>query len=346
MEQLWLFFSLLSLVTGFGLIVALAFLRRLAPVRVPPVFSAVTAMLLMGFASFSGVYLRVISMPRSILPYRVLNAVAWGFAVYALLRYLIEDVGADGAGSRAPGKGGVGSEAGASLAGGRAASSGAKAAVRGWRVLPSVLPGILVFSAAFLAAHPPEGGVLSAGSAAALAIIVAVELLVGVLAIVVGLRALRRSRRIAARPWRAFLKGFGIALLVLIPANLLDFGVSVVLRASGQAARDGFVFAAGYGIANIILITAIVGGIRLGREPEALSVPTQMIDAFGISRREAEVVEKLLEGKTDRQIAEELYISPRTVDTHLHSVYRKCGVNSRLRLTRLVSSYGELRNSD
>ncbi|MFO7782558.1 MAG: helix-turn-helix transcriptional regulator, partial [Spirochaetia bacterium] len=176
-------------------------------------------------------------------------------------------------------------------------------------------------------------------------IMITVELLVGVLPIVVGLRALSLSGATASRPWRAYLRGFGVALLLLIPANLLDFGVSVALRAAGETARDGFVFAAGYGIANVVLIVAIVSGFRQSASGEALAVPQQLVDAFGITRREREVVEKLLEGKSDRQIAEELYISPRTVDTHLRSVFRKCGVTSRMQLTRLASTYGEFRNS-
>jgi DNA-binding CsgD family transcriptional regulator len=141
--------------------------------------------------------------------------------------------------------------------------------------------------------------------------------------------------------------GVGISLLVLIPANLLDFGVTAALRMSGTAARDGIVFAAGYGVINIILIVSVIQGIRLtgSSAGEIPAVPQPFVDAYGITRREREVVEKLLEGKTDRRIGEELYISPRTVDTHLRSVFRKCRITSRLQLTRLVSSYGEFRNS-
>jgi DNA-binding NarL/FixJ family response regulator len=95
----------------------------------------------------------------------------------------------------------------------------------------------------------------------------------------------------------------------------------------------------------VVLIVAIVSGFRQSASGGAPAVPQQMVDAFGITRREREVVEKLLEGNSDRQIAEELYISPRTVDTHLRSVFRKCGVGSRMQLTRLASTYGELRNS-
>ena len=326
MEQLWLVFSLLSLVTGFGLIVALLLLKRLAPQPLPPVVLTVAALLVMGLASFFGVYLRVLDLPRSLPAYRLLNAGAWGYAAFALLLYLLRDRS-------------VGGRRGTlkTTAAGRPTldrSAGAAAAA-----------GVAVFAAAFLAAHPPADGLLSASPAVQTAIMVGTELVVAVLAVLVALRALARGRATASRPWRAYLRGFGTALLVLIPANLLDFGVSIALQAAGVEARDGLVFAAGYGIAALVLIVAIASGIRLTVWGDTVAVPGPMVDAFGITRREREIIEKLLEGKTDKRIAEELFISPRTVDTHLRSVFRKCNVGSRLQLTRLVSSYGDFRNS-
>jgi DNA-binding NarL/FixJ family response regulator len=65
---------------------------------------------------------------------------------------------------------------------------------------------------------------------------------------------------------------------------------------------------------------------------------------YALTRRETEIVEKLLLGKSDREIAAELYISPRTVDTHLRNVFRKCEVSTRMQLARLVGDYGNFRN--
>ena len=39
-------------------------------------------------------------------------------------------------------------------------------------------------------------------------------------------------------------------------------------------------------------------------------------------------------GLTDARVAEELVVSPRTVHSHLHSIYRKLGVGSRTAATR------------
>ncbi|MFG1959981.1 AAA family ATPase [Nonomuraea sp. NPDC049028] len=56
-----------------------------------------------------------------------------------------------------------------------------------------------------------------------------------------------------------------------------------------------------------------------------------------LSEREREIVELVGEGLTNRQIGERLYLSPRTVETHLARVFRKLGVNTRAALVRRSS---------
>ena len=53
-----------------------------------------------------------------------------------------------------------------------------------------------------------------------------------------------------------------------------------------------------------------------------------------LTAREVEVLRLLAQGYTDIQIAERLVISPRTVNSHLTSVYRKIQVSSRTAATR------------
>src|SRR5579884_2396397 len=54
----------------------------------------------------------------------------------------------------------------------------------------------------------------------------------------------------------------------------------------------------------------------------------------GLTVREVEVLRLVAKGMTDAQIAEALVISPRTVNTHLTSIYSKIGVSSRSEATR------------
>ncbi len=53
-----------------------------------------------------------------------------------------------------------------------------------------------------------------------------------------------------------------------------------------------------------------------------------------LTAREVEVLRVVAQGLTNEQVAERLVISPRTVDTHLTSIYGKIGVSSRAAATR------------
>jgi DNA-binding CsgD family transcriptional regulator len=50
----------------------------------------------------------------------------------------------------------------------------------------------------------------------------------------------------------------------------------------------------------------------------------------GLSRRELEVVRLIAVGRTNREVAQELYLSPRTVDMHVRNILRKLDCRSRV----------------
>jgi len=55
-----------------------------------------------------------------------------------------------------------------------------------------------------------------------------------------------------------------------------------------------------------------------------------------LSRRELEVVALVAEGLTNAQVAERLFLSPRTVNAHLNSIYRKLELGSRSAVVRFA----------
>jgi DNA-binding CsgD family transcriptional regulator len=56
-----------------------------------------------------------------------------------------------------------------------------------------------------------------------------------------------------------------------------------------------------------------------------------------LSGREREVLALMIEGKTNVQIAQELFISEKTVKNHAYRIYKKLGVQSRVELLREYS---------
>jgi len=49
-----------------------------------------------------------------------------------------------------------------------------------------------------------------------------------------------------------------------------------------------------------------------------------------LSRRELEVLDHIQLGLTNRQISERLFVSPNTIDKHVHQVLRKLEVSNRV----------------
>jgi predicted ATPase/DNA-binding CsgD family transcriptional regulator len=59
----------------------------------------------------------------------------------------------------------------------------------------------------------------------------------------------------------------------------------------------------------------------------------------GLTAREVEVLRLVAQGLSDIQIAEQLIVSPRTITTHLTSIYNKLGVNSRTAAARFAADH-------
>jgi DNA-binding CsgD family transcriptional regulator len=63
-----------------------------------------------------------------------------------------------------------------------------------------------------------------------------------------------------------------------------------------------------------------------------------VLDHYGVTKRERQIVQKICLGKTNKQIAEELFISLQTVKDHTHRIYSKIGVNSRMQLVQMINT--------
>jgi DNA-binding CsgD family transcriptional regulator len=81
------------------------------------------------------------------------------------------------------------------------------------------------------------------------------------------------------------------------------------------------------------------------KEGDSVAQPTNGKTAglTGLTDTERSVVALATEGLTNREVAERLFMSRYTVDSHLRSIYRKLGVNSRLTLARAVMEASDLR---
>jgi len=73
------------------------------------------------------------------------------------------------------------------------------------------------------------------------------------------------------------------------------------------------------------------------KSDENSTIPEQL------TQRETDVLKLIVEGYTNRQIGEELYLSVRTVEGHRSNIYDKLGLSSRVELVRYAKKQGIIR---
>jgi DNA-binding CsgD family transcriptional regulator len=109
----------------------------------------------------------------------------------------------------------------------------------------------------------------------------------------------------------------GVAALVYDPSLLEDLEL---VRAAGAAAR-------------LSLENARLQAKLHSAADEPATVPESLAE---LTSRELEVLALLAEGRTDRGIAQALYVSPKTVEAHVRSIFRKLGLPSETTENRRV----------
>jgi DNA-binding CsgD family transcriptional regulator len=75
-------------------------------------------------------------------------------------------------------------------------------------------------------------------------------------------------------------------------------------------------------------------------EDQPLPVPPEQRQPNGLTDREVEVLRLVAAGLTSADVGRRLFLSPRTVDWHLSSIYAKLGVRSRTEAARFAISHG------
>lgn len=110
-------------------------------------------------------------------------------------------------------------------------------------------------------------------------------------------------------------------------------------QAAAGCLRTGYAIARSTGAVPLqreIETLARYARIDLQPPPPAADTPPVPAALQALTRREREILDQLAAGLTNRQIAERLYISPRTAAVHVSSVLHKLGVTDRIQAAHLA----------
>ncbi len=72
-----------------------------------------------------------------------------------------------------------------------------------------------------------------------------------------------------------------------------------------------------------------------------VATSTEVLD-FGLTKRELEILEHIGQGDNYQQIADALYVSPKTVRKHIENIYRKLQVHNKVEAVQLALKHGIL----
>ncbi|MFH8241542.1 AAA family ATPase [Streptomyces sp. NPDC018321] len=117
-----------------------------------------------------------------------------------------------------------------------------------------------------------------------------------------------------------------------LAAALLDTGgederarATELLRLAGAVARH----LGARPLADAVGLLGRRARLTLGRAAGPGRVPADPAEALGLTSRERDVLRLVSDGRTNRQIAEELFISPKTASVHVSNILAKLGVSGR-----------------
>ena len=94
-----------------------------------------------------------------------------------------------------------------------------------------------------------------------------------------------------------------------------------------------------YIIWNIVFLLFLIRGFI--RKPDNLmdiNLEPAFIKSYNLTERESEIVNMLIQGKTNPSISEKLFLSIKTVKNHIYKIYQKTGVKSRIELAYLIKN--------
>lgn len=128
-----------------------------------------------------------------------------------------------------------------------------------------------------------------------------------------------------------------------IACTLIEMGDDTALHRAGEKLENAGRLARELGMVTLEKLihrkTADLASITGKRDQSTCAVDETLLPA-GLTKREVEVLRHLASGKTNQEIAQNLFISEKTVHNHLSHIFRKLDVGNRTEATAAAFRFG------
>ena len=93
-----------------------------------------------------------------------------------------------------------------------------------------------------------------------------------------------------------------------------------------------------------VLRQALAGNVHYAGSRAAADAAAAAQPDWDLTARENEILRALAEGQSNKQMAQQFWLSEQTIKYHLTNIYRKLGVGSRTEAVRLAYEHGLIEN--
>jgi len=126
--------------------------------------------------------------------------------------------------------------------------------------------------------------------------------------------------------------------LFFFPFMLIDSDLSYASFLSVFHFLEGLAQPLYFLILNCLSIAFDLRYLNRPAYAEKDSLTDYFVSTFRITAREREIIRFLLEGRGTKAIAETLFISAKTVENHVYSIYQKLHIRNRMQLFQLIKA--------
>lgn len=139
--------------------------------------------------------------------------------------------------------------------------------------------------------------------------------------------------KMAGKMKRYVLKGIMWIFILFLPAIFLDH---FLLRAQPEFAglTSSILLYFFWNLISILFANQFI--FEMFKMSPEVKIPQEIKNKYGFTDREEDILLQVIRGKTNQEIADQLFISIKTVKSHLYNIFQKTKVKNRVELVNLI----------